>query len=78
MAQFGGVYRGMIVNTADPEGSGRVQVRVPSVLMATVWAPVCTAFGAPPNAVPSIASTVLVAFEGGDAQHPVVLGEIQT
>ncbi|HWA63136.1 MAG TPA: phage baseplate assembly protein V [Caulobacteraceae bacterium] len=78
MAQYGGVYRGVIVNTADPDAAGRVQVRIPGVLMTTAWAPVCMAFGAPPNAAPTIGGSVMVAFEAGDAQHPVVLGSLQT
>jgi len=78
MPQYG-IYRGVIINSADPDGGGRVQVRVPAVMaVANAWAPVCTAFGAPPNATPHIGGTVLVAFEGGDVTHPVVLGALQT
>jgi uncharacterized protein involved in type VI secretion and phage assembly len=77
LAQYGGVYRGMVTNTADPQSKGRVQVRLTGIMAATSWAPVCTAVGAPRNTVPPIGSTVIVAFENGDAQHPVVLGAIQ-
>jgi hypothetical protein len=73
-----GVYRGVIINSADPIAKGRVQVRVPDMMMGNAWAVVCTAFGAPTSTTTSIGSAVLVAFEGGYAQRPVVLGSIQT
>jgi uncharacterized protein involved in type VI secretion and phage assembly len=77
MAQLPGVYRGVIVNAADPAGDGRVQVRIPALAMATtMWADVCTPFGAPRNATPTIGGEVLVAFEGGSVDHPIVLGAI--
>ena len=77
MAQYPGIYRGVIVNAVDPGANGRVQIRVPSLAIATQWAFVCTAVGAPRNSVPSIGSDVVVAFEGGSADHPIVLGVIQ-
>ena len=79
MAQLGGVYRGVVINNADPQGDGRVQVRLPGMPMGgSAWAPVCAALGAPRNtAGPSIGSDVVVAFENGSADHPIVLGVIQ-
>ena len=77
MAQLQGVYRGVIVNAADPTGGGRVQVRIPALAMATMmWADVCTPFGAARNATPSIGGDVVIAFENGDMNHPIVLGAI--
>jgi hypothetical protein len=76
LAKYGGVYRGMVVNSVDPAGQGRVQVRLVSLMITTGWAPVCTAPGAPPNALPPLGGTVIVAFEGGDLDSPIVLGSI--
>jgi len=69
-----GVYRGRIMSSSDPMASGRVQVTIPAVSGSNaVWAPVCSPFGAPLS-VPRIGATAWVAFENGDASHPVVLG----
>jgi len=77
MVNHGGVYIGTVTNTADPDGQGRVQIQLPTMMMAgSQWALVCTAFGAPPNAAPSIGSSVVVAFEGGSLDHPIVLGAV--
>lgn len=76
--QNGGVYVGVVSNAADPQGQGRVQVQLPSLMTGGgQWAAVCTAFGAPRNTGPSVGSKVLVAFENGDMNRPVVLGALQ-
>lgn len=79
MAQFFGVYRGVVLNAVDPGAAGRVQVRVPSVFGAeNAWAPVCTAFGAGTTSAATIGSDVCVAFEAGDPARPVVLGALRS
>lgn len=77
MAQHSGIYRGIILNSADPQAAGRVQVRVPNVFGAeSAWAGVCMPFGASTGTRPQIGSQVWVMFEGGDPSRPVVLGAI--
>ena len=69
-----GVYLGTIVNTIDPTGQNRAQVRIPNVGMVTsLWAPVCQPFGTVAG-IPRIASQAVVAFEGGDPDRPIILG----
>jgi uncharacterized protein involved in type VI secretion and phage assembly len=73
---FFGVYFGTVCNNSDPQQSGRVQIRVPS-LGVTGWAQVASPVGSiTPGPVPS-GATVVVAFERGDPAHPVVLGRVQ-
>jgi uncharacterized protein involved in type VI secretion and phage assembly len=76
MAQYGGVYRAVIISTNDPGDGGRVQVRLPAMPAGGMWAEVCTPFGAPPNTMPAIGGTVIVAFEMGDINRPIVLGSV--
>jgi len=72
---FQGIYRGVVTNTADPEGLGRLKVQVPQVLGAiqTEWA-----WPVSPNLAGitplDIGDPVWVAFEGGDLDHPIWLG----
>ncbi len=68
-----GLYRGSVVNTADPTMKGRVQVAVPSVAAApTSWAMPCRPYGS--TKVPPVGSLVWVMFEGGNLSYPVWMG----
>lgn len=62
---YSGTYRGVVLNNADPEGLGRLQVQVPDVPGADAgWA-------TPENPPPQIGADVWVRFVDGDPQHPV-------
>jgi len=76
MGRFGGVYRGMVISSVDPTNTGRVQVQVPTIGVSSTWAPVCRS-GGPGGGAVAVGATVIVAFEGGDPAHPVVLGMIK-
>jgi hypothetical protein len=72
MAYYG-IYRGSLMNTADPQMKGRVQVSVPSIgAAAGGWAAPCREFKS--QAMPPVGSPVWVMFEGGDPASPVWMG----
>ena len=72
MAYYG-VYRGRVMNNADPMMKGRLQVSVPAVAAAaTSWALPCRNYGS--TATPPIGSAVWVMFEGGNLSIPVWMG----
>lgn len=71
-----GVYMGTVVNNVDPTGKGRAMVRISAIVGGqSAWAQVCRPFGATGGAVPT-GGNVVVAFEGGDLERPIVLGAI--
>jgi uncharacterized protein involved in type VI secretion and phage assembly len=74
---FFGVYRGVVTDSNDPSGSGRVKVNVPAV-GAEAWALVALPPTVGPSAKFQTGATVIVAFEQGDAGRPVVLGRVGT
>lgn len=70
--RFYGIYRGVVVSSSDPLGKGRLQLKVPQVLLDTVtgWA-----WGTGTVAqIPAIGHGVWVMFEGGDPSYPVWVG----
>ena len=74
MAYYG-VYVGLVVGNQDPTNAGRVQVRLP-MIGQTAWALVASPLGSAPSGRAQPGSKVVVAFEGGDPSHPVVLGRV--
>jgi hypothetical protein len=70
-----GVFRGTVVNNADPEKSGRLQVSVPAVtgFGAVNWAAPATPSGFP-VIPPKPGDPVWVMFESGDVNSPVWMG----
>lgn len=69
----GGIYRGFVVDRADPDGTGRVRVRLPALGDVAMWAPGCFPAGAV-GVLPEVGDQVWVAFEAGDPSFPVWLG----
>lgn len=77
-----GVYPALVADIVDPDGLGRVLVRLPwspdpggSVYEA--WARMATLFAGPDRGswfLPDVDDEVLVAFEGGDPRRPFVVG----
>jgi hypothetical protein len=68
-ARYYGVYRAVVLDTRDPMQKGRVSVRVPAVTgdMTSEWALVAAT-------APREGNSVVVAFEEGRAQAPIVIG----
>ena len=72
MAYYG-IYRGSLMNTADPLMKGRVQVSVPAIgAAAATWAAPCREFKS--NAMPPVGTPIWVMFEGGNLDQPVWMG----
>ena len=66
-----GIYGGVCVNTQDPTGKSRIQVKLPTVLGdKTTWA--SSVLG--PTFPPSVGDTVWIIFEENDPQYALWLG----
>jgi len=63
-----GVYRGIVLDNTDPQMSGRVKVEVEG---RQAWALVTLT-----SIKIQVGAMVIVAFERGDANMPVVLGRV--
>ena len=75
--KINGAQIGTIVNAIDPQGAGRAQVRLPQLPGAgSTWARVCQPFGAGSSGGPQIGDNVVVVFEGGDPDRPIILGTV--
>src|SRR5690242_20024753 len=77
-----GVYPAQVTDIKDPDGQGRVKVRLPWAPDVNggayeVWARLATLMGGKNRGtwfIPDPDDEVLVVFEGGDPRHPYVLG----
>ncbi len=75
MQTMGGVYPATVIDNSDPEMQGRVRVMVPASPDTQSWARVA-GLTAGSRIIPDIGTEVLVAFEGGDADLPYVIGSL--
>lgn len=78
-AQWGGLLAGVVTNVNDTEKLGRVKVKLPTLGddVETRWARVVSPGGGPTRGLallPEVNDEVVVGFEFGDMQRPVVLG----
>jgi len=79
-----GVYPALVTDVADPDGLGRVCVKLPwapdsSGERYEAWARLATLMGGRGRGsffVPDVGDEVLVAFEDGDPRRPFVLGAL--
>jgi uncharacterized protein involved in type VI secretion and phage assembly len=75
-----GKFRGVVVDSNDPDKRGRVQVKVPDALgeSEVSWAEPCTAYAGPDGVgfftIPPKDTNVWVEFEQGDASYPIWAG----
>jgi uncharacterized protein involved in type VI secretion and phage assembly len=82
MATLNGVYSASVVDNRDPDGLGRVRVRVSAptdVIAGDLWARVATMMAGRNRGtwfVPEVGDEVLVAFERGDAREAYVIGAL--
>ena len=82
MATLNGVYSASVVDNRDPDGLGRVLVRVSAptdVISGDLWARVATMMAGRNRGtwfVPEVGDEVLVAFERGDVKEAYVIGAL--
>jgi uncharacterized protein involved in type VI secretion and phage assembly len=81
---FYGVYAALVTDIVDPDGQGRVKIRLPWSPDANgdayaVWARLATMMAGNNRGtwfVPDVDDEVLVAFEAGDPRRPYVVGAL--
>jgi uncharacterized protein involved in type VI secretion and phage assembly len=82
--RYYGVYPALVSDIADPEGQGRVKVRLPwspdgNGSSYDVWARLATLMAGNERGtwfIPDVDDEVLVAFAGGDPRRPFVVGAL--
>lgn len=76
--RFYGKYRGIVSNTQDSSGLGRIKAKVPEILgtQETGWALPCSYAGNGEGlfAIPPVGAGVWIEFEAGDPSRPVWSG----
>lgn len=76
---WGGLLPGVVTNVNDPNTMGRVKVKIPTLgdAVESRWARVASPGAGPTRGlmlVPEVNDEVLVGFEFGDVNRPVILG----
>ncbi|MBZ5537568.1 MAG: phage baseplate assembly protein V [Acidobacteriia bacterium] len=82
MKQPNGFFPAVVIDNVDPENSGRVKVRIPETGTpgqpeVEAWARIATLMAGNNRGswfIPDVNDEVLVAFEGGSARQPYVIG----
>ena len=77
--RLNGVYVATVTDNLDLTSLGRVQLQIPALPDVRPWARVAAPFagdGTGFYAIPQVGDEVLVAFEGGDVDHPYVIGSL--
>ena len=82
--RFYGVYVALVTDIADPDGQGRVKVRLPwspdsEGSAYEVWARIATMMAGNDRGswfIPDVNDEVLVAFEAGDTRRPYMVGAL--
>lgn len=80
-SRISGVMVAIVIDNQDPDGSGRVKVKFPSLGDADIghWARVAVLMAGDQRGtyfLPEVNDEVLVAFEGGNIESPYVLGAL--
>jgi uncharacterized protein involved in type VI secretion and phage assembly len=80
-SRINGVVVGVVTNTQDPDGMGRVKVKFPWLSDAdeSNWARIAVPMAGKERGIyflPEVDDEVLVAFEHGDARFPYVVGAL--
>ena len=71
---FGGYYRAIVIDNTDPVSRMRLLLQIPDVLGdQQAWAVPSNAVAGTP--LPDIGQEVWVAFEGGNADYPIWMGQ---
>ena len=81
---FYGVYMALVTDVQDPDGLGRVRVRLPWATdpdgdAYEIWARLATMMAGSNRGswfIPEPDDEVLIAFEGGDPRSPIVIGAL--
>lgn len=79
-----GVHSGIVVDVKDPDGQGRVKVMLPwseqpGAARFEAWARLAVPMAGNNRGmwfIPDVDDEVVVAFEGGDARRPIVIGAL--
>nr|WP_290669042.1 phage baseplate assembly protein V [Ardenticatena sp.] len=78
--RFYGIYPAEVVEIADPDGQGRVRVRLPWTEAGyEAWARLATLMGGNNRGtwfIPDVGDEVVVCFEAGDPSRPYVVGAL--
>ncbi len=81
---FYGVYTALVTDVQDPDGLGRVRLRLPWTTdpdgdVYEIWGRVATMMAGADRGtwfIPEPDDEVIIAFEGGDPRSPIVLGAL--